>query len=142
MDALDPFYPDRMASRILGMGDVLTLVEKAQEVMLQEEAEDMQKRIMEAKFDFNDFLKQTRSLARMGSMGAMVKMIPGMNKVTPQQVRDAEKSLKIMECMIQSMTPKERANPELMAQSPSRRRRVAKGSGRSQEQVRMKASTP
>ncbi|CAM6082113.1 unnamed protein product [Calypogeia fissa] len=135
MKALEPFYPDRMASRILGMGDVLSFVEKAQEVMLQEEAEEMQKRIMEAKFDFNDFLKQTRSLARMGSMGGLVKLIPGMNKVSPQQIQEAEKSLKVMESMINSMTRKERADPDLLAKSPSRRRRVAAGSGRTQEQV-------
>ncbi|KAL2652156.1 hypothetical protein R1flu_020284 [Riccia fluitans] len=135
MSALEPFYPDRMASRILGMGDVLSFVEKAQEVMVQEEAEEMQRRIMEAKFDFNDFLKQTRNLARMGSMGGLMKLIPGMNKISPQQIAEAEKSLKVMESMINSMTPKERADPELLASSPSRRRRVAQGSGRSQEQV-------
>jgi len=135
MNALEPFYPNRMASRILGMGDVLTFVEKAEEVMLKEDAEEMQRRILEAKFDFNDFLKQSRNLARMGSMGGLVKLIPGMNKVTPQQIREAEKSLKITESMINSMTPKERADPELLAKSPSRRRRVALGSGRTQEQV-------
>ncbi|KAL3699669.1 hypothetical protein R1sor_017691 [Riccia sorocarpa] len=135
MTALEPFYPDRMASRILGMGDVLSFVEKAQEVMVQEEAEEMQRRIMEAKFDFNDFLKQTRNLARMGSMGGLMKLIPGMNKISPQQISEAEKSLKVMESMINSMTKQERENPELLAQSPSRRRRIAVGSGRSQEQV-------
>lgn len=135
MKSLEPFYPDRMASRILGMGDVLSLVEKAQESMAQEEADEMQKRILEAKFDFNDFLKQTRSIARMGSMSGLVRLIPGMNKVSPQQVQEAEKSLKVMESMINSMTTKERADPELLAKSPSRRRRVAVGSGRSQEQV-------
>ncbi|KAG0554029.1 hypothetical protein M758_12G061100 [Ceratodon purpureus] len=135
MSALEPFYPERMASRILGMGDVLTFVEKAQEVMVKEDADIMQKRILEAKFDFNDFLKQTQNMARMGSMSSVMKFIPGMNKVTPQQIREAEKSLKIMESMINSMTPKEREDPELLAKSPSRRRRVAMGSGRSQEQV-------
>lgn len=116
MSALESFYPDRMAGRILGMGDVLTFVEKAQEVMVKEDAEKMQKRIMESKFDFNDFLSQTRNLSRMGSMSSVMKFIPGMNKVTPQQIRDAEKSLKIMESMIQSMTPKERADPELLCE--------------------------
>ncbi|KAJ7537310.1 hypothetical protein O6H91_11G000600 [Diphasiastrum complanatum] len=135
MTALEPFYPDRMASRILGMGDILSFVEKAQEVMMQEEAEEMQKKIMEAKFDFNDFLKQTRMMARMGSMGGMLKFIPGMNKVSPLQIREAEKSLKVMESMINSMTPEERADPELLTKSPSRRRRIALGSGRTQEQV-------
>ncbi|CAI7740107.1 unnamed protein product [Closterium sp. NIES-53] len=135
MSALEPFYPDRMASRILGMGDVLSLVEKAQELMDKEDEAELRKRIMEAKFDFNDMLKQTRMMARMGSMGGMLKLIPGMNKLTPQQVREAEKSLKVMESMIGSMTNQERADPELLAKSPSRRRRIAKGSGRSQEQV-------
>ncbi|KAI5068719.1 hypothetical protein GOP47_0017064 [Adiantum capillus-veneris] len=135
MEALELFYPDRLAGRILGMGDVLSFVEKAEEVMLQEDAEELQKKIMEAKFDFNDFLKQTRALARMGPMNRVMGMLPGMGKVSAEQIREAEKSLKIVESMINSMTPKERANPELLAQSPSRRRRVALGSGRSQEQV-------
>ncbi|GJP49599.1 hypothetical protein CLOM_g8786 [Closterium sp. NIES-68] len=135
MSALEPFYPDRMASRILGMGDVLSLVEKAQDLMDKEDEAELRKRIMEAKFDFNDMLKQTRMMARMGSMGGMLKLIPGMNKLTPQQVREAEKSLKVMESMISSMTVQERADPELLAKSPSRRRRIARGSGRSQEQV-------
>ncbi|KAL0333488.1 UNVERIFIED_CONTAM: Signal recognition particle protein, chloroplastic [Sesamum angustifolium] len=81
MEDLEPFYPDRMAGRILGMGDVLSFVEKAQEVMRQEDAEDLQKKIMSAKFDFNDFLKQTRAVARMGSMSRVIGMIPGMGKV-------------------------------------------------------------
>lgn len=135
MEALEPFYPDRLAGRILGMGDVLSFVEKAEEVMLKEEAEELQKKIMEAKFDFNDFLKQTRALARMGPMNRLVSMIPGMGGMSPEKIREAEKSLKIVESMINSMTPKERADPELLAKSPSRRRRVAVGSGRSQEQV-------
>ncbi|XP_021621164.1 signal recognition particle 54 kDa protein, chloroplastic isoform X2 [Manihot esculenta] len=105
MEDLEPFYPDRMAGRILGMGDVLSFVEKAQEVMRQEDAEDLQKKIMSAKFDFNDFLKQTRAVARMGSMTRVIGMIPGMGKITPAQIREAEKSLKIMEAMIEAMTP-------------------------------------
>ncbi|KAL2554251.1 Signal recognition particle 54 kDa protein [Forsythia ovata] len=97
MEDLEPFYPDRMAGRVLGMGDVLSFVEKAQEVMRQEDAEELQKKIMSAKFDFNDFLKQTRAVARMGSMSRVIGMIPGMGKVTPAQIREAEKSLKVME---------------------------------------------
>eukprot|EP00897_Mesotaenium_endlicherianum_P002701 jgi/Mesen1/2459/ME000158S01648 len=135
MTALDPFYPDRMAGRILGMGDVLSLVEKQQELMMQEDQETLQKKIMEAKFDFDDFLKQTKMVAQMGSMGGILKYIPGAPKLTPQQIREAEKSLKIVESIIASMTPEERKDPELLAKSPSRRRRVAKGSGRGQEQV-------
>ncbi|KAL5545821.1 hypothetical protein UlMin_005508 [Ulmus minor] len=135
MEDLEPFYPDRMAGRILGMGDVLSFVEKAQEVMRQEDAEDLQKKIMSAKFDFNDFLKQTRAVARMGSMTRVLGMIPGMAKVTPAQIREAEKSLKIMEVMIEAMTPEEREKPELLAESPERRKRVAKESGKTEQQV-------
>ncbi|RZC78611.1 hypothetical protein C5167_002816 [Papaver somniferum] len=135
MEDLEPFYPDRMAGRILGMGDVLSFVEKAQEVMKQEDAEELQKKIMSAKFDFNDFLKQTRSVARMGSMTRVMGMIPGMGKVTPAQIRDAEKSLKIMESMIEVMTPEEREKPELLAESPVLRKRIAKDSGKTEQQV-------
>uniref|UniRef100_A0A2N9GLV3 signal-recognition-particle GTPase n=1 Tax=Fagus sylvatica TaxID=28930 RepID=A0A2N9GLV3_FAGSY len=135
MEDLEPFYPDRMAGRILGMGDVLSFVEKAQEVMRQEDAEDLQKKIMSAKFDFNDFLKQTQAVARMGSMTRVLGMIPGMGKVTPAQIREAEKSLKIMEGMIEAMTPEEREKPELLAESPVRRKRVAQESGKTEQQV-------
>ncbi|XP_030926475.1 signal recognition particle 54 kDa protein, chloroplastic [Quercus lobata] len=135
MEDLEPFYPDRMAGRILGMGDVLSFVEKAQEVMKQEDAEELQKKIMSAKFDFNDFLKQTRAVARMGSMTRVLGMIPGMGKVTPAQIREAEKSLKIMEGMIEAMTPEEREKPELLAESPVRRKRVAQESGKTEQQV-------
>ncbi|KAA8518565.1 hypothetical protein F0562_016039 [Nyssa sinensis] len=135
MEDLEPFYPDRMAGRILGMGDVLSFVEKAQEVMRQEDAEELQKKIMSAKFDFNDFLKQTRAVARMGSMSRVIGMIPGMGKITPAQIREAEKSLKIMEAMIEAMTPEEREKPELLAESPARRKRVAQASGKTEQQV-------
>jgi signal recognition particle GTPase len=105
MEDLEPFYPDRMAQRILGMGDVLSFVEKAQEVMRQEDAEELQKKILSAKFNFNDFLKQTQAIAQMGSFSRIIGMIPGMNKVTPAQIREAEKNLKFMESMINVMTP-------------------------------------
>ncbi|XP_061955309.1 signal recognition particle subunit SRP54, chloroplastic-like [Populus nigra] len=135
MEDLEPFYPNRMAGRILGMGDVLSFVEKAQEVMRQEDAEELQKKIMSANFDFNDFLKQTRAVAKMGSMTRVIGMIPGMAKVTPAQVREAEKNLKIMEAMIEVMTPEEREKPELLAESPERRKRVAQASGKTEQQV-------
>ncbi|XP_057549600.1 signal recognition particle subunit SRP54, chloroplastic [Amaranthus tricolor] len=135
MEDLEPFYPDRMAGRILGMGDVLSFVEKAQEVMQQEDAEALQKKIMSAKFDFNDFLKQTRAVAQMGSVSRVIGMIPGMAKVTPAQIREAEKNLKIMEAMIEVMTPEEREKPELLAESPTRRKRVAQDSGKTEQQV-------
>ncbi|KNA09706.1 hypothetical protein SOVF_151050 [Spinacia oleracea] len=135
MEDLEPFYPDRMAGRILGMGDVLSFVEKAQEVMQQEDAENLQKKIMSAKFDFNDFLKQTRAVAQMGSVSRVIGMIPGMAKVTPAQIREAEKNLVVMEAMIEAMTPEEREKPELLAESPVRRKRVAKDSGKTEQQV-------
>ncbi|KAK4759579.1 hypothetical protein SAY87_022710 [Trapa incisa] len=135
LEDLEPFYPDRMAGRILGMGDVLSFVEKAQEVMRQEDAEDLQKKIMSAKFDFNDFLKQTRAVARMGSVSRVIGMIPGMGKVTPAQIREAEKNVKNMEAIIEAMTPEEREKPELLAESPTRRKRIAQNSGKTEQQV-------
>lgn len=129
VEALQPFYPDRMASRILGMGDVLTLVEKAQEEVDIAEAEQLQEKILNAQFDFTDFLKQTRLLKNMGSLGGLVKMIPGLNKISSEQLEQGEAQLKRAESMINSMTKEERKNPDLLANSPSRRRRIAKGSG-------------
>ncbi|WP_416675068.1 signal recognition particle protein [Egbenema bharatensis] len=130
VEALQPFYPDRMASRILGMGDVLTLVEKAQEEVDLEEAEKLQEKILTAKFDFTDFLKQTRLMKNMGSLSGLVKLIPGMGgKISDDQLQKGEEQLKRVEAMINSMTPEERRDPELLSGSPSRRRRIAKGSG-------------
>ena len=129
VEALQPFYPDRMASRILGMGDVLTLVEKAQEEINLEDAEKMQEKILSAKFDFTDFLKQMRLLKNMGSLGGIMKMIPGMNKLSDDQLKQGETQLKRCEAMINSMTGKERRDPDLLSSSPSRRRRIASGSG-------------
>lgn len=136
VDALQPFYPDRMASRILGMGDVLTLVEKAREEVDLAEAEKLQEKILSAKFDFTDFLKQTRLLKNMGSLGGVMKLIPGMGKmVNEEQLQKGEEQLKKAEAMIGSMTIEERKNPDLLANSPSRRRRIAKGSGHSDKEV-------
>lgn len=129
VEALQPFYPERMASRILGMGDVLTLVEKAQEEFDLADAEKMQQKILTANFDFTDFLKQTRLLKNMGSLGGLMKMIPGMNKLSDEQLQQGEVQLKRAEAMIGSMTPAERQNPDLLASSPNRRRRIAGGSG-------------
>ncbi|MBN3908219.1 MAG: signal recognition particle protein [Nostoc sp. NMS1] len=129
VEALQPFYPDRMASRILGMGDVLTLVEKAQEEFDLADAEKMQEKILSAKFDFTDFLKQLRMLKNMGSLGGFIKMIPGMNKLSDDQLKQGETQLKRCEAMINSMTRQERHDPDLLASSPSRRRRIASGSG-------------
>lgn len=135
VEALQPFYPDRMASRILGMGDVLTLVEKAAEEVDLADVEKMQKKILAAQFDFTDFLKQMRLMKNMGSLTGVLKLIPGMNKLTDDQLEKGETQLKRCEAMINSMTPEERRNPDLLASSPSRRRRVAKGSGYQEKDV-------
>jgi signal recognition particle subunit SRP54 len=136
VEALQPFYPDRMASRILGMGDVLTLVEKAQEAVDIADAEKMQEKILQAKFDFDDFLKQTRLMKSMGSLGGIMKLIPGMgNKISSEMLEQGEAQLKRVESMINSMTREERKNPELLSSSPSRRRRIASGSGHAEKDV-------
>ena len=135
VEALQPFYPDRMASRILGMGDVLTLVEKAQEEIDLADAEKMQEKMLTAKFDFSDFLKQMRLLKNMGSLGGLMKMIPGMGKLSSDQLQQGEAKLKQSEAMINSMTTEERRNPDLLAGSPSRRRRIARGSGYAERDV-------
>ncbi|NER39574.1 MAG: signal recognition particle protein [Oscillatoria sp. SIO1A7] len=129
VEALQPFYPDRMASRILGMGDVLTLVEKAAEEVDLADAEKMQEKILEARFDFTDFLKQMRLMKNMGSLGGIMKLIPGMGKLSDDQLEKGEAQLKQAEAMINSMTVQERRNPDLLASSPSRRQRIANGSG-------------
>jgi signal recognition particle subunit SRP54 len=135
VEALQPFYPERMASRILGMGDVLTLVEKAQEEVDIADAAKLTEKILEAKFDFNDFIKQMRLLKNMGSLGGLLKMIPGMGKLSDGQLKQGEDKLKQAEAMIQSMTKDERTNPDLLASTPSRRRRIAKGCGFSEGEV-------
>jgi signal recognition particle subunit SRP54 len=135
VEALQPFYPDRMASRILGMGDVLTLVEKAAEEVDIADAEKMHEKIMAAQFDFNDFLKQMRLMKSMGSLGGVLKLIPGMNKLTDDQLEKGESQLKLSESIVNSMTKEERQNPDLLAGSPSRRRRIARGSGHSEKEV-------
>lgn len=135
VEALEPFYPDRLASRILNMGDILTLVEKAQEEIDLADVEKMQSKIMEAKFDFNDFVKQMRLLKNMGSLGGVLKLIPGMGKISGADLAKGENQLQRTESMINSMTKAEKADPDLLSQSPSRRRRVAKGSGFEEKDV-------
>ena len=136
VEALQPFYPDRMASRILGMGDIITLVEKAQEAVDFADAEKMQRKILEAEFDFDDFLKQMRFMKSMGSLGGIMKLIPGMGKqLTGDMLEQGEAQLKRCEAMINSMTKEERKNPKLLSSSPGRRRRIATGSGHSEKDV-------
>jgi signal recognition particle subunit SRP54 len=135
VEALQPFHPERMASRILGMGDVLTLVEKAQKEVELADVERMQQKLQEASFDFADFLQQMRLIKRMGSLGGLMKLIPGMNKIDDGMLRQGEQQLKRIEAMIGSMTVAERAKPELLASQPSRRRRIAAGSGHTSADV-------
>jgi signal recognition particle subunit SRP54 len=135
VEALQPFYPERMASRILGMGDVLSLVERAQEEFDLADAEKMTEKIMEARFDFDDFLKQMRMIKNMGSLGGLLKMIPGMGKISGDQLKQGEDELKKAEVIISSMTKMERGDPDLLAKTPSRRRRIAKGCGRTESEV-------
>jgi signal recognition particle subunit SRP54 len=132
MDALDVFYPERMASRILGMGDVVSLVERAQEQFDEEQAKRLEKRIKKDQFDFNDFLEQIGQIKKMGSMKDLMGMIPGVGKAL-KDVEINEDAFKHIEAIIQSMTPKERSNPSLL--NPSRKTRIAKGSGRNLEEV-------
>jgi len=135
VEALDPFYPDRMASRILGMGDILSLVEKAQEEIDLGDAARMAEKMMTAQFDFTDFLKQMRLIKRMGSLAGLLRLMPGMGKISEEQLQKGQDQLARAEAMINSMTPEERRNPDLLARSVSRKRRVALGSGHKLEDV-------
>ncbi len=132
MEALDRFYPDRMAGRILGMGDVVGLVEKAQESFDQEEADRLQKKIRKNQFDLNDFLNQLAQIKKMGNMKDLIGMIPGMGKAI-KDVNVDDNAFKPLEAIIRSMTITERENPEII--NASRKERIAKGSGTSVQQV-------
>ncbi len=126
MDTLDVFYPERMSQRILGMGDITSLVEKAQEQFDEKEAERLHKKIKKNKFDFNDFLSQLNHIKKMGNIKDLIGMIPGMGKMTKNLDIDND-SFKKVEAIILSMTPKERTSPELL--NGSRKKRIALGSG-------------
>jgi signal recognition particle subunit SRP54 len=132
MEALDIFHPERMADRILGMGDIVSLVEKAQEQYDEEEARKLQKKIAKNQFDFNDFLNQLQQIKKMGNLKDLVSMIPGVGKVIRDQDFD-DATFKGVEAIILSMTPKERANPALM--NASSRLRIANGSGTNIQEV-------
>ena len=126
LDAMTPFYPDRMAQRILGMGDVVSLVEKAQQQYDEEQAQKLQSRIKSEKFDLEDFREQLQQIKKMGSMKELVGMLPGMNKNLDDMEIDDD-AFKPIEAIINSMTEEERRNPDVL--NASRRRRIAKGSG-------------
>ena len=131
MDALDIFYPKRMADRILGMGDIVSLVEKAQEQFDADEAAKLKKKLAKNEFNYNDFLKQIQQIKKMGSIKDLAGMIPGMNKIKDEDIDDD--AFKSIEAIIGSMTPEERENPKLI--NGSRKRRIALGSGNNIEEV-------
>ncbi len=125
---LEPFYPDRMSSRILGMGDVLTLIDKAQENIDEAAAEKLVGKVARAQFDFDDYLESIRQMRNMGGLADILKMLPGMgSKIQALDMEEGEKQMAVTEAMIYSMTPEERANPDIL--NPSRKNRIARGSG-------------
>ena len=134
LDDIEPFYPDRMASRILGMGDMLTLIERAQQDYDEDKAKEMAEKIRENTFDFNDFIDQMDQVSNMGPIEDLLKMIPGMSNLPGiDQVKVDPKDMAHMKAIVMSMTPEERENPDLLSQS--RRRRISKGSARSLQEV-------
>ena len=134
LDGLELFHPERMASRILGMGDVLSLIEKAQQDVDQEKAKDLEKKMRESSFTLDDFLEQLDQVKNLGPLDDIMKMIPGMNKMKGlDKLNMSDKQIDHIKAIIQSMTPKERSNPETL--NVSRKKRIAKGSGRSLQEV-------
>ncbi|MCS6833648.1 MAG: hypothetical protein NZ521_08735, partial [Flammeovirgaceae bacterium] len=133
VENIDRFYPDRMAQRILGMGDVVSFVERAQQAFDEEEAKKLSKKIKKNQLDFNDLLLQIRQIKRMGDLKDLISMIPGLNKLMKDTTID-NNAFKSVEAIIQSMTPEERENPHLM-HITSRKKRVASGSGTSIQEV-------
>ena len=127
LDALEPFHPDRMASRILGMGDVMTLIEKAQETVDQKKAEEMSKKLLKAEFTLEDYLDQMEQLQNMGNINSMLEMMPGMSKNKLKDIQIDDKDMARTKAIILSMTPAERRNPKII--NGSRRKRIAAGSG-------------
>ena len=132
MEAMDVFYPQRMADRILGMGDIVSLVEKAQEQIDEEEARKLQKKIARNQFDFEDFLSQIKQIKKMGNVKDLMSMIPGMGKAVRDLDLDDD-AFKSIEAIIYSMTPQERSNPVIL--NGSRKKRIASGSGTSIQEV-------
>lgn len=132
LDAIDIFHPDRMADRILGMGDIVTFVEKAQEQISEEEARKLQKKFAQRKFDLNDFLLQIRQIKKMGNLKDLLSLVPGVNKAI-KNIEIDEKAFKHIEAIILSMTPEERSNPSII--NGERRKRIAKGSGTTVQDV-------
>jgi len=134
-DALEPFFPDRMASRILAMGDVLTLIERAQQTVDENQARELERKFRQATFDLEDFLQQIQQLKKMGSLSQIMEMIPGINQLARRMPAAAldEGQIKRVEAIIRSMTPEERHHPEIL--NGSRRRRIARGSGTTPQDI-------
>jgi len=132
LDSIEIFYPDRLASRILGKGDIITLVEKAQQQVDEKEAEELEKKLLANKFDFDDFLKQIKMIKKMGSLKSLLSMIPGIGSALKNADIDDKQLIKV-ESIIQSMTKEERRNPKIL--NGSRRKRIARGSGNSIQDV-------
>ncbi len=133
LDGLEPFDPERMVSRILGMGDMMSLIEKAESVMNEEEAMDTYKKMKKGKYDLEDFLKQMNQIKKMGSLESLLKMIPGAKKMGLTDVKVDPKQMAHIEAMVLSMTPAERRNPDII--KASRKERIAKGSGTSVQEI-------
>jgi signal recognition particle subunit SRP54 len=132
-DALEPFYPDRLASRILGMGDVLTLIEKAQEAWDEKKAQEVEKKLKKGELDLEDLVEQLEQLQKMGPVSQVLGMIPGMGALASRLPQGQEDRLKRMKAIIQSMTPQERRDPQII--DGNRRRRIARGSGTTPQEV-------
>jgi signal recognition particle subunit SRP54 len=134
LDALELFHPERMASRILGMGDVLSLIEKAQEAIDEKKAQELQKKLLKDSFTLEDFREQLQQIKKMGSIDQILSMIPGMSKLKlPKDIQAGEKDLGRVEAIINSMTREERRHPDIL--NGSRRLRIAKGSGTTVQDV-------
>lgn len=133
LDGLEEFYPERMASRILDMGDLMSMVEKAESVIDEKEAEDLAKKMQKGKFDLEDFLKQMNQIKKLGPLENLIKLLPGANKMGLNNIQVNPKDMAHIEAIILSMTPYERKHPEVL--KASRKMRIAKGSGRSVEEV-------
>jgi signal recognition particle subunit SRP54 len=127
LSALEPFYPERLASRILGMGDALTLIEKAQSLYSEEQAKKLEEKLRKASFTLDDFLQQMRQVRKLGSINDLLKMVPGLSKALPKNLEIPEREFVKVEAIISSMTRDERRNPDLL--NGSRRKRIARGSG-------------
>jgi len=133
IDAIEKFYPERLADRILGMGDVVTLIEKAQEKIDEKEAKKAVDKMMSGRFDLNDMLAQMKQVQKLGSLGGLIKMLPGMPKISAEQQEQAEREMRNFEVIINSMTPEERNNPDILRNS--RKIRIAKGSGKTANDI-------